>query len=186
MSRYRQVDNLPIIYIMSSNGYPNVPPSACPLALPTWIPLHSSSVHHVAVASVRTSVTHAAPAHAHPVDTGPQSPEHALQVLGAVDIRAIGEMPELEILHCLAYAVDCARYWEPPDEEDLIFVRPEVIAALRPIAQTLLDSSHTAWWTEPADLLNQHLVEKRNPHLRLVGLTRADLPYERRPRTVAR
>ncbi len=70
MSRYRQVDNLPIIYIMSSNGYPNVPPSACPLALPTWIPLHSSSVHHVAVASVRTSVTHAAPAHAHPVDTG--------------------------------------------------------------------------------------------------------------------
>ena len=82
-----------------------------------------------------------APAHAHPVGHWPQSPEHALQVLGAVDIRAIGEMPELEILHCLAYAVDCARYWEPPDEEDLIFVRPEVIAALRPIAQTLLDSS---------------------------------------------
>ena len=93
----------------------------------------------------------------------PQTPEDALQVLGAVDIRAIGEMSELEILHCLAYAVDCARYWQPPDEEDLIFVRPEVIAALRPIAQALLDSSHTAWWAEPADLLNQNLVEKRNP-----------------------
>ena len=119
------------------------PRQLVPLALPTWIPLHSSSVHHVAVrfcanvgyacrAGARTSGGH-----------WPQSPEHALQVLGAVDIRAIGEMPELEILHCLAYAVDCARYWEPPDEEDLIFVRPEVIAALRPIAQTLLDSSHT-------------------------------------------
>lgn len=33
----------------------------------------------------------------------PQSPDDALQVLGAVDIRAIGEMSELEILHCLAY-----------------------------------------------------------------------------------
>ena len=87
----------------------------------------------------------------------------ASKFLGAVDIRAIGEMPELEILHCLAYAVDCARYWEPPDEDDLIFVRPEVIAALRPIAKPFSDSSHTAWWTEPADLLNQHLVEKRNP-----------------------
>ena len=72
-------------------------------------------------------------------------------------------MSELEILHCLAYAVDCARYWEPPDEEDLIFVRPDVAAALRPIAEALLDSPHTAWWTEPADLLNQNLVEKRNP-----------------------
>ncbi|WP_228400990.1 hypothetical protein [Rhodococcus sp. C1] len=73
------------------------------------------------------------------------------------------EMSELEILHCLAYAVDFARYWEPPDEEDLIFVRPEVIAALRPIAEALLDSPHTAWWTEPVDRLNQNLVEKRNP-----------------------
>ncbi|GAA3185436.1 hypothetical protein GCM10020255_081760 [Rhodococcus baikonurensis] len=72
-------------------------------------------------------------------------------------------MSELEILHCLAYAVDFARYWEPPDEEDLIFVRPEVIAALRPITRAVLDSPHTAWWTEPVDLLNQHLVEKRNP-----------------------
>jgi len=93
----------------------------------------------------------------------PQSTEHALEVLDAVDVRAITEMSELEILHCLAYAVDCARYWEPPDEEDVIFVCPEVIAALHPIARALLGSPHSAWWTEPIDLLNQHLVEKRNP-----------------------
>ena len=31
--------------------------------------------------------------------------------------------------------MDFARYWQPPDEEDLLFAHPDVAAALRSIAQ---------------------------------------------------
>ncbi|OYD70190.1 hypothetical protein [Rhodococcus sp. OK302] len=85
---------------------------------------------------------------------------NVLDVLAKVDVRAIEQLPEIEILNALAYAVDCAQYWQPPDEEDIVFARPETVAVLKPIAETLLASAGASWWTEPVDLANQRLVQK--------------------------
>ena len=85
-----------------------------------------------------------------------------LDVLVKVDVRAIEELPEIEILNALAYAVDRAQYWQPLDEEDIVFARPEAVAVLKPIAEALLASANTRWWTEPVDLANQRLVQKFN------------------------
>lgn len=93
----------------------------------------------------------------------PQTPGDALEVLGDVDVHRVGRLPELDLLAALGFATDFARYWQPPDEEDLMFARPEIVAALRPIARATLASPHTLWWNEPVDLTDQRCVEKFHP-----------------------
>ncbi|TQF66380.1 hypothetical protein FK531_17905 [Rhodococcus spelaei] len=93
-----------------------------------------------------------------------QSAGQVLDVLANVDVRAVARLTEIELLDALALATDFARYWQPPDREDLMFARPEIVAALRPIAQAALASPHTDWWADPVDLGNQRLVEKRYSH----------------------
>lgn len=56
------------------------------------------------------------------------------------------ETDELRMLEPLASAVDAARYWQPPDEDDAITETPEVRDALRPIAEALLATPAAAWW----------------------------------------
>ncbi|MFC9788400.1 hypothetical protein [Rhodococcus sp. NPDC127528] len=92
----------------------------------------------------------------------PRSTGEVLDVLGAVDVHAIARLPERDLLDALALAVDFARYWQPPDEEDIVFARPEIVAVLRPIAEAASAAPHTRWWTEPIDLGHQRLVEKFN------------------------
>ncbi|MDI9913767.1 hypothetical protein [Rhodococcus sp. IEGM 1379] len=89
-----------------------------------------------------------------------RTPSDVLDDLANVDVRAIAQLSEIEMLDELAGAVDVARYWQPPDEDDLIFAAPEVITVLRPIAQAILESPHTSWWTESVDLVNQRVVQK--------------------------
>ncbi|MFI6431545.1 hypothetical protein [Rhodococcus oryzae] len=93
----------------------------------------------------------------------PRSSDDVLDVLEAVDVRAIARLSEIELLDALALAVDFARYWQPPDAEDLMFARPEIVAALRPIARAALASPHARWWAEPVDLGRQRLVQDLDP-----------------------
>ncbi|RDI30374.1 hypothetical protein DEU38_106189 [Rhodococcus sp. AG1013] len=65
----------------------------------------------------------------------PRTHDAVLAVLDKVDVRAVAALPEADLLDALGLAVDFARYWQPPDEEDLLFAHPDVAAALRPIAQ---------------------------------------------------
>ncbi|WP_249145030.1 hypothetical protein [Gordonia sp. SCSIO 19800] len=45
---------------------------------------------------------------------------------------------ESELLGALGYAVDFARHWQPPDEEDIRYAATEVVAVLELIAGVLL------------------------------------------------
>ena len=81
----------------------------------------------------------------------------AREVIEGVDTNAVSELSEMDLLEALGYAADCARYWQPPDD-DVKFADPQLVGALRPIAAAVLASEHTAWWGEPMDIDNQHLV----------------------------
>lgn len=94
----------------------------------------------------------------------PQSLHDALGVLAAFDVGAVARLSELDVLNALSHAADFARYWQPPDEEDVLFSHPDVVAALRPIAAATLSSPHLSWWAEPVDLDSQRLVDIFQSH----------------------
>lgn len=66
--------------------------------------------------------------------------------------RASGALTAEEIGNALDEAVGNARYWQPPDGEDVLAAHPAVRTALEPVARALLSSSHTADWQDPAAL----------------------------------
>ena len=90
----------------------------------------------------------------------PQTTADAREVIEGVDISAIWELSEMDLLEALAYDADLVRAWQPPND-DVKFADPHVVAALRPIAAAVLSSEHTAWWGEPVDVDNQRLVVMR-------------------------
>lgn len=91
----------------------------------------------------------------------PRAPADVLEVIAGVDVRAMSELSERDLLEALAFATDFARYWQPPDEEDIWFASPDVLTALRPIASAVLESPLTQWWSDPVDLDNQRMVGHR-------------------------
>ncbi|MDV2474785.1 hypothetical protein F8M49_03905 [Rhodococcus zopfii] len=85
----------------------------------------------------------------------------AFDVLAAVDAQDVARLPELGVLEALGRATDFARYWQPPDEEDLWFAEPALVIALTPIVEAVLTSEHARWWTTPMDPTCQRAVQKR-------------------------
>ena len=90
----------------------------------------------------------------------PRTPADVLEVIEAVDVRAMSGLSELDLLDALAFATDWARYWQPPDEEDVMFAQPDIVGALHPVAAAVLDSPLTRWWDEPVDLDNQRMIAR--------------------------
>ncbi|WP_072803550.1 hypothetical protein [Rhodococcoides yunnanense] len=88
----------------------------------------------------------------------PRTPEDVLEVIEGIDVRSVADLSELDLLGALSFAVDWARYWQPPDEEDEMFARADVVAALRPVARAVLASANTRWWSDPLDFVHQHFV----------------------------
>jgi hypothetical protein len=76
-----------------------------------------------------------------------------------VDPGEVGALPEPALLDCLAGAVASARYWQEPDEQDAVLGDPGVVDALAPIAEAILASPATGWWTEPVDHDRQRCVQ---------------------------
>lgn len=79
---------------------------------------------------------------------GPEVAQALAAAVADVDPSPLGrESEELRMLEPLAAAVDAARYWQEPDGEDAITETAGLRGALLPIAQALLDSPATAWWS---------------------------------------
>lgn len=49
----------------------------------------------------------------------------------------------------LQRSVDSARYWQPPDGEDVLAALPEITAALSPTAEQVVAAPSVQWWREP-------------------------------------
>lgn len=79
--------------------------------------------------------------------------------IARVDPAQLAREPdELRMLEPLAAAVDMARYWQPPDEEDAITETAELREVLLPIAAALLSAPSAAWWSSGLTL-DQRYVE---------------------------
>lgn len=60
----------------------------------------------------------------------------------------------------MSEAVASARYWQEPDERDaLVADRPELVEALRPIAEAVLAAPATSWWSTGVDLASLQDIE---------------------------
>jgi hypothetical protein len=68
---------------------------------------------------------------------------------------ARSDVTEDRLLACLADAVAHARYWQEPDEEDVLLADPDVVRALRPTAAAAAASPTWRWWSSPLDVDNQ-------------------------------
>lgn len=69
-----------------------------------------------------------------------------------------GETDELRMLGPLAEAVRYARYWQEPDEEDAICQTSRIRSALAPIAEALVASPATRWWSTPLVSEQRHVA----------------------------
>lgn len=56
------------------------------------------------------------------------------------------------LLDALEAAVGSARYWQPPDETDVLAATPRIRAALEPVARQIVESAHSSWWSTPVQL----------------------------------
>lgn len=64
--------------------------------------------------------------------------------------RASRALTSDDIANAMDEAVGSARYWQPPDGEDVLAEEQEVRSALEPVARALLSTPHTADWRDPA------------------------------------
>lgn len=62
------------------------------------------------------------------------------------------------MIRSLADAVDNARYWQEPDDEDVLLALPEIRAALPRIAELIVSSAENLWWMTRADAHTQWVV----------------------------
>lgn len=62
----------------------------------------------------------------------------------------------------LDLSVSSAMYWQPPDGDDVLAGLALIQAALVPIAEHILGSSGTRWWSEPRQI-TQWAIESRSP-----------------------
>jgi len=74
----------------------------------------------------------------------------ALEAVDALPVRAWGD--PLSFLEALDESVSGAMYWQPPHPEDVVSADPEVVAALRPVADAVVVAPAAAWWSTPVDL----------------------------------
>jgi hypothetical protein len=62
------------------------------------------------------------------------------------------------LLDALVSSVDGARYWQPPDDADVLLADPEVAALLAPVAEAVAQAPGASWWTEGISWSDQHVV----------------------------
>lgn len=83
------------------------------------------------------------------------SPADRPRTSGPVPLDVSAESVSL----ALTASVDAARYWQEPDEWDLALAQTSGREALRPVAELLVSSPATGWWTAPLDTDDLHEVE---------------------------
>lgn len=76
-----------------------------------------------------------------------------IRALEAVDPAPVsGWRDPLTFLEPMDWSVSNAMYWQPPLGEDVAAADPDVIAALRPVADAVAAAPASAWWNMPVDL----------------------------------
>lgn len=95
--------------------------------------------------------------------------QHALAAaVAAVDPAPLArEVDELRMLEPLAVAVDMARYWQSPDEEDAMIATAELREALLPIGAALLSARGAAWWSSGLASDQRYVEWGEKPEARL-------------------
>ena len=73
----------------------------------------------------------------------PRTSADVQAAIRSVDVEGLVAADESELLGALGYAVDFARYWQPPDEEDIRYAAPEIVALLEPVA--VVNIRFTIW-----------------------------------------
>lgn len=81
---------------------------------------------------------------------------NALNAINPADVAAI---EDLTLLNCLSMMVTHARYWQPPDDEDILLAIPPVQEALIPIAQNVFHSAAMEHLFSEPVLANQVYLE---------------------------
>ena len=59
------------------------------------------------------------------------------------------DVTPVALLDALEDAVSTARYWQPPDDTDVLLQNPVLLAALEPVARQVADSDGARWWWSP-------------------------------------
>ncbi|MEQ6897759.1 hypothetical protein [Microbacterium sp. KR10-403] len=95
-------------------------------------------------------------------DGTPEPAPHTIDDLtrALAALEPSGITPDL-LDEALARSVDDARYWQEPSGEDILAARPEVIAALAPIAHAVAETA-PAWWSADRRV-EQWAIEWRGP-----------------------
>lgn len=94
-----------------------------------------------------------------PPSDGERYRRELADVVRRVDLAALaGTDDPADLLEALLRAVDTARYWQPPEDDDVLLADPAVAAELRLVAEALVRAPAAAWWAEPIATTDQHAV----------------------------
>ena len=119
----------------------------------------SAKANGVAVTLLRSSTADGPGADAPLPDPTPA------ELADALDRVPLPHLDDDTLTTALASTVDAAAYWQEPDGDDLLMVEPVVTRALRRVAEHVVSSPATAWWSDRT-APDQHLVEFDRPEFR--------------------
>lgn len=81
-----------------------------------------------------------------------------MTALETVRPESVESLAEPRLLSELATVVMMARYWQEPEDDGRTLERPEVMMALRPVAETLTRHAEIGWWSGSVEMSDQHIV----------------------------
>lgn len=92
--------------------------------------------------------------------------DHALRLLkrelAATDLSKLSSCTDdVALLDLVADSVDAARYWQNPDELDLLLADRRIAAALAPVAEAICQAPASAWWSSSIALDDQVVFDHR-------------------------
>lgn len=64
----------------------------------------------------------------------------------------------------IAESIGHAKYWQEPDDEDVVAAHPDVIEALVPLATAICSAPSTSWWSAPVDLTQLRYTDRYDGH----------------------
>lgn len=80
-------------------------------------------------------------------------------MIGETNFSALKTLEEVKVLELFATAVDSARYWQEPDEIDVLLTNRELSELLRPVEEALRSNPISNWLAEDIALGKQVYVD---------------------------
>jgi hypothetical protein len=107
------------------------------------------------------------------------------EVARHVDAVFSGPDPEAAIFEALSASVSAARYWQDPDEPDVLLADPTVSLLFLPVAEAVVRHASTRWWSTGVDMASQvHTMDGWTTRPRVFGAPAADALRELRVATI--